>query len=454
LYWFEAIRHNSEAEMPAISVEGSTPKKPAARKPRKTKGIGGPKSNKLGDVLQEYGALKSRRGGIKKRGWGRNAEIQFAAACEALFTIVPSDRPIKEVKSRHAWAVLDRLTQVPAHRNQRLATRNLNIQEAIAHADAHNLRRLAPRTVNEYVAFLSAAFLYAMEDETNGLTRNPFRGVKLPEDRARSECRDAWTCQELQQIIDHLAHEPDEWRFVFLVAIWTGARPEEILRIDAQHVAQDTTSGLWYIALNAGDYHGKTVNAQRIIVVPQGLIDSGFVRFAGTKSGRLFAAITRWSPTKQRYQHEFSKDANRWLRKIGVHQPTTRVFYSCRHSWHATATGCGMTEGVRDFLCGHRQRYGYGGAISFTAQKAETDKLWFGVDFGPVGGPDQRGPQPNPKAQPTEEHVEALMLAAMERRDGLQEVRNGWVKNGDMQICIGGDLGSGMRQFIESPPRR
>jgi integrase len=140
-------------------------------------------------------------------------------------------------------------------------------------------RKLAVKTVNDHISKLAA--LYAWSIDHGYATDNPFQGLRVRHKTVdeRTEHYDPFTDDDLKRIFDPAAYHarfgsrPDYY-WLPLVALFTGARREDIGGLRAQDVA--TVDGVNVLFVQ----HGKTKDARRKIPVHPTLQALGLLDYA------------------------------------------------------------------------------------------------------------------------------------------------------------------------------
>ncbi len=97
-------------------------------------------------------------------------------------------------------------------------------------------RTLAPKTIKNYLSFVSTIFDYAV---SQGIVRdNPCRGVTLP--AMVKEERKVYSIEEAQRFLELLEQEPMQWRVFFTLAIYGGFRRGELFGFEWKDVDFDS----------------------------------------------------------------------------------------------------------------------------------------------------------------------------------------------------------------------
>lgn len=124
-------------------------------------------------------------------------------------------------------------------RMDRITTRTIQKFIVNLSEDGVNQRtggKLAPKTIKEYISFVSSIFDYAMKQGV--VKENPCKAVTLPSSPQVE--RDCYTLEEAQRFLELLEGEPLMWRVFFHLAIYGGFRRGELFGLEWQDIDFDT----------------------------------------------------------------------------------------------------------------------------------------------------------------------------------------------------------------------
>jgi integrase len=205
-------------------------------------------------------------------------------------------------------------------------------------------------TVNHHMASIAAMFNWAI---SRGLTQqNPAMGLKLRNPSKASNERRAFTHAEIKTIFrpafwTRTEHLPLAHRWLPLIMLYTGARPEEIAQLRVRDFRSHCGYDVFDFAVAADDQRRKNEASRRLVPVHPALLNMGLLDFAGGDSRRyLFPELNpgingRFAEAPSRWFNET------WLRKETGLLDRQKVLYSLRHT---VATSLKVDHGVEESL--------------------------------------------------------------------------------------------------------
>ena len=237
--------------------------------------------------------------------------------------------------------------------------------------------KLSARTINEkYLAFVQVVFSYAVN---NGLVEvNPCTGVRAASNTTELEDVSVlpFSKEDLSVIFQRsgLYHPHGcgavgrlyaskskllDYRWLVLLALYTGARIEELAQLDRQDVRQE--AGVWFIHIRAEMATGRRVkNRASIRKVPlhSRLLELGFLDFArqGEGTGKLFPLLSDKQDGGKR-SNAFSQWWRRFLASLDLENGDRKHFHSFRHTFKREGRNSGqIAPELLDALQGHAQQ--------------------------------------------------------------------------------------------------
>jgi integrase len=217
------------------------------------------------------------------------------------------DVPVSSIKKTDAREYRIELMKLPSNINKKKEYRDLDVSTILNEINAGQLSIpdqdvLSPSTVKSYIECASTLFKSLFEDEI--INRNPFEGVSginKDEFMKDSEYRDIWAPDQLKTIFSGSQYTQLEmyhpfYYWVPLIALYSGARLNEICQLYCDDIVEQDSILLFSISKERSDQTLKNKHAKRFIPVHSKLIELGFksylrdIRDRGEE--RLFPELT------------------------------------------------------------------------------------------------------------------------------------------------------------------
>ncbi|MEO9959521.1 MAG: site-specific integrase, partial [Nisaea sp.] len=320
-----------------------------------------------------------------------------------LFARTVGDKPVRDYVRQDFEDYRDLLDQTPARWQARFKTTSLS--EAIA-ANARLDRPhppMEPKSIDDDYLSPLKTFFTALE-KASKIERNPGRGVasaRTDTQERADEGRLPFSPGPLSTYLAYMARNrsrvsPDYW--LPLLALYTGARLNELCQIDPTRVIQ--RDGVWLIdlltVLDRDELASlpkperlklKSAAARREIPIHEDLVKAGFLELVEgrrKRGGRLFPELK--SDAHGYLSTAISKRLNLDIVRAGV--KTDRVtFYSLRHNFRSALRNGRVSDLTADRVMGHVIRGAKGHYGSPQLEPAEIEDVrriaFPGVDISP-----------------------------------------------------------------------
>jgi integrase len=296
----------------------------------------------------------------------KSTQLEFARGIDR-FIELHGDLDVVQINRGHVREFRDAAQLVPIRRSGKLlkATLPQLVEYSRAHRDAP---RIKAATVNKWLNCLGAVLNWSRK---NGLIpdevqwSDPVSGMRLTEERSN---RQPWEPEELSLLFGSpiylqgerpLGGKGEAAYWLPLLALFSGARLNELAPICADDVKLDPASGVNFVTVIEDEEAGRSVKTEssvRAVPIHPELVRIGFLEFAehvrqsGGHSARLFPKLT--PGPKGGFGEAFSKWFGRYKRDLGIHNPSS-VFHSFRHGFKDALRAAGVNEDVNDALTGH-----------------------------------------------------------------------------------------------------
>jgi integrase len=244
-------------------------------------------------------------------------------------------------------------------------------------------------TVNDHITILNGFFEYCIDNQVANMA-NPAKGLYIVGAHNKAESYEPFTEGELQTIFQSPLYvekmKLPDFYWCPLIALFTGARAEEIASLDLEQIYP--VKGIWIIDI----LKGKTANAKRRVPIHDQLVALGLVdyvaslRTAGYK--KLFPHI---QPGTNGYRKNMTRMFGTYLDlpAVNIVDPL-KVFHSFRHTVVSALTNAGVNDGLKRAMIGHdidtrtsaHDDYIHASALTVPNLLAAINLLEFeGVDF-------------------------------------------------------------------------
>jgi integrase len=295
---------------------------------------------------------------LYERNITESSRYSFETAVHRFITIV-GNKDIRLYEKRDIIKYKDILLQLPVNISEQDKT--LSVEQIIQ--KHKKSRKISPSTIsNNYIALIKTIFSYAVLNDY--IQVNPAENVKVLESRQLEPKRLPFNLNQIQHMLlqELFTQVPDEkfieYRFLILLALFTGARLEELARLHLADVGNEDEISFIFIQPHEADGHTvKTASARRR--VPLHLVLMNDWRFGefiatGRRDGRkfVFSILNTNRQIRGSVSTQFSKWFARWLTKIGL-DDRRLCFHSLRHTFKAWGRSNEVDLSVLDVLQGH-----------------------------------------------------------------------------------------------------
>ena len=254
--------------------------------------------------------------------WTEKTKIENLAIFATLTEIVGNVH-VSDLNHQVVDSFRSKLKCLPPNMNKCSKYRNKTIKQILA---ANPSETLSDTTVNKYMRRIAAMFNWAVDREH--VSKNYFRKKPIQESKKANEKRDMLTSDDLAAIFNPVLFEAEaDQPFKYwtpLIALYTGARQNEIAQLDGQDIRQ--IHGIWCFKFITAKQKKYT---ERIVPVHSKLQDLGLIEYAKSRPGKLFPELHE---RRDGYGQAVSKWYNRYRRKCGLNDVGNKDFHSFRHT--------------------------------------------------------------------------------------------------------------------------
>lgn len=280
-----------------------------------------------------------------------------------------ADYQLSKLDDSKAREAKELVRSTPNHRNKMGLTKGHDLMTQISIAQQHNLQTLSTTSINKYLGYFGSFFAWAKRNKY--VQDNPFFGMRVKAAAKKNSRRQMFAKDEVLKIANNLGNsdlvknKSNYWGA--MIAIYTGARRNEIAALLPEDVKRDEASGIWYFDITDEQEEGKvlkTESAKRVVPIHSKLLEKGFLKFVD--ESRLKQGKTKH---KDGYEprllydltfteHEkWGRNLGRWfnghyLKKIGLKTPK-KTLHSLRHSFITHLNMAGVEVSTIMSLAGH-----------------------------------------------------------------------------------------------------
>jgi integrase len=222
--------------------------------------------------------------------------------------------------------------------------RNKSVKQILA---ANPKETLSDTSVNKYMRRISAMFNWGVDRDL--VAKNFFRRKPIQESKKANQKRDMLSTGDLAALFnpDIFKAEADQ-PFKFwspLIALYTGARQNEIAQMDGKDIVQ--IHGVWCFRFITAKQKKYT---ERVVPIHSKLIELGIVDYAIRQSSKLFVDL---HDRRDGHGQDVSKWYNRYRRKCGICDVRNKDFHSFRHTFSTALFRAGVNPTIIAELDGH-----------------------------------------------------------------------------------------------------
>jgi integrase len=296
----------------------------------------------------------------------KSTQMEFARGIDR-FIELHGDMDVVQINRGHVREFRDKAQLVPKPRTGNL--RKAALPELAKWTREHpGTVCIGAATINKWLTCLQSVLNWARR---NGVIpddvpwADPVSGMRLKVPRSR---RRPWEPEELSVLFNSPIYvegarpkggkgEAAFW--LPLLALYSGARLNELAPMCADDVKLDASSGVRFVTVIEDEDTGRSVKTEaslRAVPIHPELIRIGFMDFveheraSDGQSARLFPHLRQGS--KGGYGEAFSKWFGRYKRSLGINNEQS-VFHSFRHGFKDALRAASVNEDVNDALTGH-----------------------------------------------------------------------------------------------------
>ena len=313
----------------------------------------GDRGKLLSECWIEYVQDKRESGRWSKESDIREREAEFKDFLE----IIGGNRNCHAVSKDEAKQFRVALTSYPKNRKKLHGNKNLaDIPE--------NAERISLSTAKQRLNHIKGFFEYLLKEDV--ITQSPFTNIDIIGDKKNYATYTSIDIKELFNL--HPKYIKKAWQFwIPRIAIYTGARQDEIAQLTVKDIIYDKESEIWYLSINDIDKKSvKSKAAIRRVPIHSKLIEHGFIKFFQETNSRrqsesLWADLQpkagKLGQTVSRYWTDLKEKKCQLTDKVD-HQGRKKVFHSLRRVTINHLKKANVEIEVIQLLVGHETELG------------------------------------------------------------------------------------------------
>ncbi|MEQ8835630.1 MAG: site-specific integrase [Lacipirellulaceae bacterium] len=302
-------------------------------------------------------------------------ELDWWTACNRFVAFLEKDPPITTIRPEDVIDFRDALARFPRAVPGKL--KESSFEKICEYADAFDLPRLSPKTVNKNLHALAACFGWLIK---NRYARdNPARGIQATISQWTEDDRLPFSHDDLRRIFGSKypkrSASADYW--VPWLALYSGARIEELAKLKVGDVERRHDVPFIHI-------RGRVKNkvSVRRLPIHSALIKKGLVEHARQRGDADRLLFDDVEPDKYSiHSAKLSKRFGKYLRAVGV-TDQRKVFHSFRHFYKDACRDADVPIQVQNALLGHTSKAvgeGYGQGYSVRKLSEWVEEIRFPV---------------------------------------------------------------------------
>jgi integrase len=264
--------------------------------------------------------------------WREKTRCDNLAATTNLIELI-NDIPLSELNSSICREYKSKLLRYPIHRTKLAELKNVGLTELMSSKKAYPT--ISITTVNNQIRKTNSFFNWLLKQGM--IDNNPMTGMKIKQKSSLKAARSSFDYSDLTSLFssaiyaEHtFLHDYQFW--LPLLALYSGARLEELCQLYLTDIKLDAEIPYFNIADNYPDQHLKNNSSRRAIPIHPELINLGLLTFIKQKKFKgeikLFGYL---KPQREKFGHKPSQWFSKYKAKCGI-EDSKKVFHSFRHT--------------------------------------------------------------------------------------------------------------------------
>jgi integrase len=321
----------------------------------------------LSEAIEEYTAFKKGAGN-----WTTKTQDGFIGFFRLLRDAVrvvtgKEDTEIKAIDFPTMQKVRDILKKLPPGFNKKKAYKNRPLETVLHIIEGLPVEPIAPKTFNTKIDVISAMFEYASQRDY--IDKNPAKGLRLPENANNKSWADIeakkkipYTHADLKSLFSSPlftspAKKAPEKFWIPLIALYTGARREEICQLRVADIIGDSGIPCFNITDREEDQKVKTKAAIRKVPIHPQLTALGLLQYV--ENLRVKGKVRLWENLKAdkygSYGKRYGANFLKYLRRKHIIEDKRKDFHSFRRTFINALKQNGENVHLMQEIVGHEE---------------------------------------------------------------------------------------------------
>ncbi len=283
---------------------------------------------------------------IHRAGWKANGGMEkaYRQSFFPMLVELTGDIHTSQLTKAHINELVKVLQVFPSNKNKKQEYQQLQSRDFL-NVDTPDEDRLSSASKRKYKTHIGMFLRWLRSSDLTSIDLDiPLQAIKIQKVRATDQ-KAIFTCEDLRKLFNSSdytlgLHETASRFWVPLIAIYTGARLNEICQLSVNDIYIEGTSHIWVFDFNENkDVPQKSLKRadhERLVPVHKKLIDLGFLEYVELikkKNTRIFQELKY-----TRDANKYGNDIQRWFNRTYTNHKNCNIttpktsFHSLRHT--------------------------------------------------------------------------------------------------------------------------
>jgi len=299
---------------------------------------------------------------IEERVTGNNWETKTRGAYEATFEIfkqIVGDIPVSTIRAKECREFKSKVQLIPKNHSKMAAYRNKTIQQLIQKQVPVG-KRISTESANKHIGRMSSLLNWCAQQDY--ADKNPIAGMQIRTNKAKIDTRQPFDIDDLNTLFDDPIyvdgkHKQSYYFWLPLVALYTGARIQEICQLEVADIHEVDGILVFDINSDSASKKLKNTNSKRIIPAHDDLTALGLNQLLDRRQRQkqkyLFPELHQNTDQRDGQSQPASKWFARYKSKHGFKRDGVKAFHSFRHTFVNELKHNNTPEHITAALAGH-----------------------------------------------------------------------------------------------------